>query len=217
MTDWQVIELDTISYQHGLELQEEYWQKALDGGNHTLLLLEHFPVITMGRRTDASHLLLTEEELEEKGISLFHVNRGGSATYHGPGQLVGYVICKASRLGGIHELVNRVLAGVQEIISSYKIDCIIDYENPGVWTTSDVPRKLAAVGMQNKMGYTMHGFAINVHLPLSGFAAIVPCGLALPVTTMSIELGRILDIQEVKQKAKEIMLKNLSRILMENK
>ncbi len=216
MTDWYVIDLGTISYKKGLELQQEYWQKAVDGDDHYILLLEHTPVITLGRRTEPEHLLLNEEELKVQGIDLYKVNRGGSATYHAPGQLVGYIICKSSRFGGIHELVTRVLNSIQQVISDFEINCVIDPENPGIWTNSDTPRKLAAVGMQNKHGYTLHGFAINVHLPLTGFSAIVPCGLTLPVSTMSIELGKIIRIEDVKTKTRKILLQELTKKVKKN-
>ena len=211
MTDWQVVEFDRVAYQDGLKIQEEYWQKVVNGEDHTLLLLEHNPVITLGRRTDPSHLLESEEELENKGIEMFKVDRGGSATYHGPGQLVGYIIAKASRFGGIHALVSQLLQGLQEIILSFGIDCVINIDNPGIWTKTSRPRKLVAIGIQNKKGYTMHGFAINVNLPLTGYSAIMPCGLNLPITTMSIELGKILSIDVVKRKVKEYLPAKLSK------
>lgn len=211
MTDWQVVEFDRVSYQDGLNIQENYWQNVVDGGDHTLLLLEHNPVITLGRRTDPTHLLLSKEDLEKKGIELYKVDRGGSATYHGPGQLVGYIIAKASRFGGIHAMVSQLLQGLQEIIQSFGIDCVVDSDNPGIWTTSSPPRKLAAVGIQNKRGYTMHGFAINVNLLLAGYSAIMPCGLSLPVSTMSIELGKVISVDDVKSRVKECLPTRLSQ------
>lgn len=196
--DWEIIYPGLIDYATGLELQEKYWNAVKNGGKFILLLLEHQPVITLGRRTDPSHLLLSETELKERGIELFHANRGGSATYHGPGQLVGYIICKSSRYGGIHSVVERALKSINRVMNNFEIKSYIDYENPGVWTNTEPPRKLAAVGMSNKDGYTMHGFAINVDLPLTGFSAIVPCGLTLPVSTMSIEIGKRIDLSQVE-------------------
>jgi len=206
---WNVYDLGRISYGKALELQKKYRRAVKEGGDHVLLLLEHDPVITLGRRTEPEHLLKSEKELNSDGIELFEVDRGGSATYHGPGQLVGYVICKSSRVGGIHELVSRVLRAVANTISSFGIDCHVDEDNPGIWSTGEVPRKLAAVGMSNTHGYTMHGFAINVDLPLTGFAAIVPCGLTLPVSTMAIESGRRIAVDEVKTK----VIEELNKVL----
>ena len=202
---WEIRDLGRISYGEALELQKQAWQEVQEGRNHQLWLLQHDPVITLGRRTDPEHLLKTEQELDEAGIDLFRVNRGGSATYHGPGQLVGYIICKSSRMGGIHELVSCILHAVANTIKEYGIEAVIDEDNPGIWTDSEVPRKLAAVGMSNTKGYTMHGFAVNVDLPLTGFAAIVPCGLTLPVSTLAIETGERIEIEEVKNK----MIENL--------
>ena len=205
MTDWQVIEYEQISYQDGLNIQEKYWQLVVKGDKHTLILLQHNPVITMGRRTEASDILINENELRRKGIELFRVDRGGSATYHGPGQLVGYIFVKASRYGGIHTLVKKILNVLQEIISSFGIKCVADFDNPGIWTDSDNPRKLAAIGMQNKKGYTKHGFAINVNIPLTNYNTIKPCGLDLPVSTMSIELGNKVSLDEVQKRVKEYL------------
>lgn len=211
MVEWQVHEFDIINYQKGLDLQMKFWKDAQKEKIHHLMLLEHEPVITLGRRTKPDHIIMDEEEIRRNGIDVFKVERGGSATYHGPGQLVGYIICKSSRLGGIHDVVSRVLNAVKQIIENFGVEVDVDHDNPGVWTISKTPRKLAAVGMQNKLGYTLHGFAINVNLPLTGFQAIVPCGLTLPVSTMSIESGKIIDIKAVKSVAKDILLSELGK------
>lgn len=196
---WEIYDLGTIAYEKALQIQEETWLEIKDGANHRIYLLEHPNVITLGKRTEEDHLLLSKKELQEAGIELYRVDRGGSATFHGPGQLVGYIHCKSSRVGGIHELVERILTAIAQTLQSFGIDCEVDRENPGIWTQTEVPRKLAAVGLSNRDGYTKHGFAINVDLPLTGFTAIVPCGLTLPVTTMAIELGKRIEVEEVKQ------------------
>ena len=90
---------------------------------------------------------------------------------------------------------------------------VIDEENPGIWTRSEIPRKLAAVGLSNRDGVTKHGFAINIDLPLTGFTAIVPCGLTLPVSTMAIETGEKIPIGEVKEKITQILKEELYVIL----
>ncbi|OLS29458.1 MAG: Octanoyltransferase [Candidatus Heimdallarchaeota archaeon LC_2] len=206
---WVVQHFDKLKYQDALLVQQNLHDKVKTSDEHYLLLLQHYPVITMGRRTDASHILLSESELEERNIELYRVNRGGSATYHGPGQLIGYLICKSSRYGGIHSLVSIILKTIHEVISSFGIKAKIDEENPGVWTDTEPPRKLSAVGMSNKDGYTMHGFAINVDLPLTGFSTIVPCGLTLPVSTLAIESGKRIKISEVEDLIKTKLLFNL--------
>jgi lipoyl(octanoyl) transferase len=207
---WEVEDLGLIPYGEALEIQEQSWKNVKEGANHKIYLLEHPNVITLGRRTEDEHLLMTPEELQENNIELFKVDRGGSATFHGPGQLVGYLICKSNRVGGIHDLVARILRSVSELMNSYGIDADIDEENPGIWTKSEIPRKLAAVGLSNRDGVTKHGFAINIDLPLTGFTAIVPCGLALPVSTMAIETGRRITVEEVKSKITKILRTQLS-------
>ncbi len=182
-------------YTSMLEKQYQTMEEVRSGGDPVLYLLEHKPVVTLGRRTKEEHLV--------------RVQRGGSVTYHGPGQLVGYVICKVSTLGGTYNLVKKVLQLVKETIESFGIQCKIDDDNPGVWTADDNPRKLAAVGMQIKEGYSLHGFAINVDLPLTPFTYIVPCGLSLPVSTLSVELGRRVSISELR----EWILLNFDRIV----
>ena len=206
---WEIRDLDMISYKDALELQNDLLERAMISNNHYILLLEHEPVITLGRRTDPTHLLLSQNDLERKGIALFNVERGGSATFHGPGQLVGYIITKASKHGGVHTLVSKVLSSIHEVITEMGLKVEINNEMPGIWTKTDIPRKLSAVGMQIKHGYSLHGFALNVNNSLEGFSMIVPCGLPNPVSTLSIELGIKLTIEDVKQKVKMKLIKNL--------
>ena len=196
---WTIEYHDLMNYGEALELQKTRRDEVMNGGNHHLILLQHPSVITLGRRTDPNHLVWSESEIRAAGIDLHRVDRGGSATYHGPGQLVGYIICKSSRMGGIHHLVSSILGIINNTMHQFGIETTIDEENPGIWTETEVPRKLAAVGMSNTKGYTMHGFAMNVDLPLTGFSAIVPCGLTLPVSTMAIETGRRFSVDEVKE------------------
>ncbi|MFV2015093.1 MAG: lipoyl(octanoyl) transferase LipB [Candidatus Heimdallarchaeota archaeon] len=172
--------------------------------------MQHEAVITLGRRTNPAHLLVSETELKQKGIDLIRVDRGGSATYHGPGQLVGYVIAKSSRFGGIHNLISSILQIINKVLQDLSVDSCINYDNPGIWTNSIPPRKLSAVGMSNKHGYTMHGFAINVDLPLTGFTAIVPCGLTLPVSTLAIETGSRYAVSKIADLIEKEFLKILS-------
>lgn len=206
---WEIRDLGMISYKDALDLQNELLERAMISNNHYILLLEHEPVITLGRRTDPDHLLLSQKDLERKGIDLFNVERGGSATYHGPGQLVGYIITKVSKHGGVHALVSKVLSSIHQLISEMGLNVEINNEMPGIWTRTDIPKKLSAVGMQIKHGYSLHGFALNVNNSLEGFSMIVPCGLPNPVSTLSIELGIQLTIEEVKQKIKKILIENL--------
>lgn len=207
---WIVEKHGILQYGEALKIQKQIREQVIIGNHQYLMLLQHEDVITLGRRTDVAHLLLSEKELKQKGIELFRVDRGGSATYHGPGQLIGYVITKSSRFGGIHNLVSLILQIINRVILDLSIDSKIDFDNPGIWTNTTPPRKLSAVGMSNNHGYTMHGFAINVDLPLTGFTAIVPCGLALPVSTLAIETGNRYTVSEIADLIEEEFLKKLS-------
>ena len=206
---WEIKDLALISYREALDIQNELLETAQHSNKRYILLLEHLPVITLGRRSDPNHLLLSQKELEKKGIDLFHVDRGGSATYHGPGQLVGYIITKVSKHGGVHALVSKILLSIHQLLTEMGLEVEINNEMPGVWTKTEIPRKLSAIGMQIKNGYSLHGFALNINTSLEGFSMIVPCGLPNPVSTVSIELGRIISVEEVKLKIKKILIEKL--------
>jgi lipoyl(octanoyl) transferase len=157
------------------------WQRELVGrrqrreGRDTVLLLEHPPVYTLGRRADRTNVLLDDAELTERGIELVAVDRGGDVTYHGPGQLVGYPIL---RLSGMR-VVDYVRA-LEEILirtlGTFGIDADRSDGFTGVWVGDE---KVAAIGVRVAAGgVTSHGFALNVHPDLSDFDGIVPCGIA---------------------------------------
>ncbi len=203
----QVENLGIMDYSSALLYQEKCWERVKAGSNDYLLFLQHNPVITLGRRTDPSHVHYAEDELLEKGIELFKVDRGGSATYHGPGQLIGYMISKVSRFGGIHRLVSLILESLEKSITKLGISCFADHKNPGIWTKSENPKKLAAVGMHVKEGITLHGFAVNVDMSLAGFSTILPCGLNQPVSTLSIELEKSVNIDDFRDIISNILLR----------
>ena len=208
---WEFYDLGVVEYSDGLEIQNKEKLKVSNNSENKLLLLEHNPVITLGRRTKIEHLLESKEEIVKKGIDIFEIDRGGSATYHGPGQLVGYIICKSSRLGGIHNLINLILKSINNVMDMYGISSYIDNENPGIWTDTPLPRKLAALGMSNNKGVTMHGFAINLDMPLTGFSIIVPCGLTLPVSTIAIETGEKIGMIKLKEDICDVILAELKK------
>jgi lipoyl(octanoyl) transferase len=140
----------------------------------TLVLLEHPPVYTAGRRTDPSHLLLAEADIRRAGAELHHVDRGGSVTFHGPGQLVGYPIVDL----GPRPDVLRYLRMVEEAVIRACADLgatVGRSSETGVW---DGDRKVCAIGVRVSRGVTLHGFALNCTTDLAWFGAIVPCGLA---------------------------------------
>jgi lipoate-protein ligase B len=162
-----------------------------------LLLLEHQPVVTLGRSADRAHVLSSPAALAARGIELFEVERGGSATYHGPGQLVGYPIVDLRRLGeDVGRFMRTLEATVVEVLAGFGIPAARRPGYPGVWVGD---AKICAVGVAVKRRVTMHGFALNVTTDLDAFAVINPCGLGLPVTSMTHVLGHTVPMAEVRR------------------
>lgn len=200
----------------GREAYESAWarQRSLvqaraagDAGD-TLLLLEHPPVYTMGRRAKKEHLLLDAAARQQAGIALHHVDRGGDITYHGPGQLVGYPILDLKRLyrawGYPRPDLHHYLRALEEVLIRALRPLGIDgwrYEGyTGVWTGERAdPRKIAAIGVKvSSKGISSHGFALNVDPNLDHFAGIVPCGIdAHGVTSVAQLAGRPLSVAEL--------------------
>lgn len=161
-----------------------------------LILLEHSPVVTLGRSGKRQNLLVAPEFLRARGIDLYEVERGGDVTYHGPGQLVGYPILD---LRALDEDVVRYMRSLEESIirtlAVFGIAGTRERGYPGVWVDG---AKVAAAGVAVKRRVTMHGFALNVAPELSAFDLINPCGLGRPVTSMAKILGRTLEMDEVR-------------------
>jgi len=159
-----------------------------------LILLEHEPVYTAGRRTDPAHLLLAERDLRAMGAELHEVDRGGSITFHGPGQLVGYPIV---HLGVAPSLAQHV-RGMQEVVIRACADVGVSAapdDEVGVWCGE---RKVCAIGVKSTRRVTYHGFALNCTTDLAWFDAIVPCGLAdRGVTTLSELAERTVTVEEM--------------------
>lgn len=161
----------------------------------TLLLLEHPPVYTAGRRTDPAHLLLAEADIRRAGAELHHVDRGGSVTFHGPGQLVGYPIID---LGSRPDVI-RYLRMVEEamILACADLGAPVGRASrgdTGVWVED---RKVCAIGVRVSRSVTLHGFALNCTTDLAWFGAIVPCGLPdRGVTSLSRLTGRSVTVEE---------------------
>jgi len=153
-----------------------------------VILLQHLPVVTLGRSGDRGHLLLSPEVLRQRGVEVYQIERGGGATYHGPGQLVAYPILD---LRTMDEDVVRFMRALEESVIRTVADFGIVARRlrgfPGVWVGE---AKLAAVGVAVKRRVTMHGVALNVTTDLEPFTWINPCGLNRPVTSMAQLLGR---------------------------
>lgn len=172
--------------------------------NH-LFLCEHPPVYTLGKSGHIENVLLNEEQLQEKGIEFFKINRGGDITFHGPGQVVGYPILD---LDQFFTDIHRYMRFLEEVIiltlKDYGIEAGRFPGYTGVWLDAEDPvkaRKICAMGVKCSRWVTMHGWAFNVNTDLSYFNYIVPCGIKdKAVTSLQQELGKKIDMEEVKQK-----------------
>ena len=178
-----VIDLGRRPYAEALELQRDLCRRRVTGetAEDLLLLVEHDPVITLGRGTRAASLPLSPGELERLGIPVVEVERGGDVTYHGPGQLVGYPILD---LGGHRKDLHWYLRTLEDalILALGRLDVEAERRPglTGVWTAG---RKIASIGIHVKQWVTLHGFALNVATDLSAFDLIVPCGIENVVMT----------------------------------
>jgi len=187
-----------VPYSDGYELMHQLADRRLLGEiPDTLILLEHPPVYTAGRRSNPAHILWTEEAIRAAGAELHWVDRGGSVTFHGPGQLVGYPIVDL----GVRPDVIRYLQRLEDVVIAASADVGVeglthDPDATGVWAGD---RKVCAIGVRVKRArVTLHGFALNCTTDLSWFDAIVPCGLAgRSVTSLSELAGRDVTVAEM--------------------
>ncbi len=165
----------------------------------TVLLLEHSPVFTTGRRGGMRNLRLPVQELERRGIRYLVTDRGGDVTYHGPGQLVIYLIMRlADEQRRVRRFVERLERTILAVLDSYGIIGTLDPTRPGVWVGND---KIAALGVAIHHGVTAHGVALNVTVDLTPFQWIVPCGIPdRGVTSLERLLGRAVPLSEVVER-----------------
>lgn len=163
-----------------------------------LLLLEHPPVLTLGRRGDQGHILATPSELEALGIDVFHAGRGGDVTYHGPGQVVGYPILSLEPdRRDVRRYVSDLEGIMIDVCGSFGLVADRSPGQIGCWV-GERSRKIGAVGVRISRWVTTHGFALNVDPDPAHFRAIVPCGIAdKPVTSLARELGFAPPIEDV--------------------
>ena len=189
----QIIRLGTVEYHRAWELQVELATKVRDGAQpNTLLLLEHSPVYTKGRLSKPEHILLSDEELRQKGIGLYEADRGGQVTFHGPGQLVAYPVVDLRQWGGPVKYVRTLERIIVDSLADFKITAETIDGITGVWVGG---AKIAAIGVKISRGVAYHGFAINVTTDLSYYSHIVPCGIPdRPVTSVAQVLGEDVDM-----------------------
>ena len=185
-----LLRLGRIGYQDALDIQLRIVErmKATEPDDAVLLLLEHEPVVTIGRSGSVEHLLVSPEELARRGVELHESSRGGDITYHGPGQLVGYPIVRLAAAGrDVHRFLRGVEAVLIAALGRFGIEARRVEGLTGVWVGD---AKIAAIGIAFTRWISYHGFALNVATDLSAFDLIVPCGIAdKPVTSMARLLG----------------------------
>jgi lipoyl(octanoyl) transferase len=212
-----VLHLGTVDYATALKLQERLVALRKQGSiDDVLLLLEHPPVITLGRNAKPTNVLLPRQELAAKGVELFECDRGGDVTFHGPGQLVAYPIFDLRSLRspdttrksmGAIEFVRCLEEVLIQVCNDFAISTGRIPGLTGVWTSypGREQTKIAAIGVHISRGVTSHGFALNVNTSLDYFHLIVPCGItSRQVTSMQKEVGRsvpLLDVEEVVVRA----------------
>lgn len=215
MNSFHYHDLGKIKYEDALKIQTEKFDESVlkkrNGeivDNH-LFFCEHNPVFTIGKSGKDSNLLIPESLLEEKGISLYHIGRGGDITYHGSGQITGYPVFDLERWNiGLHSYIDRMEEAVIRFLSLYGIKGERLDGATGVWIEPYVAgraRKICAIGVKSSRYVTMHGFALNINTDLSYFKLINPCGFTdKGATSLAKELGSEQDFELAKERLKDM-------------
>jgi lipoyl(octanoyl) transferase len=213
----QLLDLGFKDYGETWEYQEKRFQEILDikirnrkeelniETPNYLIYVEHPHVYTLGKSGDISNLLLSEKQLEQKGVKFYKINRGGDITYHGPGQIVGYPIIDLENFfTDIHQYLRLLEEAIILTLLEYGIESSRSKGETGVWLGVGTPfaRKICAMGVRASRWVTMHGFALNVNADLGFFDHIIPCGIkGKTVTSLHVELGvAAINVEEVKLK-----------------
>lgn len=197
-----------VEYEEALQLQRNLHSEIAESQRpNTLLLLQHPPVFTAGRRT-------LESEKPTDGSTVIDVDRGGKITFHGPGQIVGYPIVRLKNPNDVVGFVRELETSLIAVCKEFGLDAQRYCERSGVWIRDNRgDRKIAAIGIRVARGVTMHGFALNVNPDLSYFDRIIPCGISdADVTSMAKELGREISIPEVENVLERHMFEALSKV-----
>lgn len=220
-------DLGSINYQEAWDYQKNLFQQVLELKKYNeqlpiceqtlnynyLLFCEHPHVYTLGKSGSESNLLINKDALEQKGVQFFKIDRGGDITYHGPGQIIGYPIFNLEAFSlGVKQYIFNIEEAIILTLAEYNIQAGRLNGAIGVWLDSDNPtkaRKICAIGVKASRYVSMHGFAFNVNTDLSYYHSINPCGfIDKGVTSMQKELGKKIDLKEVKEK----LLKSFERV-----
>ena len=209
-------DLGLLDYQQAVDYQTKIFNKIIDQKlknrksvnkeitqNH-LIFVEHPNVYTLGKSGDINNLLLSKEDLEKKEIQFFNTNRGGDITCHGPGQIVCYPILDLDNFfSDIHKYLRYLEEVVIQTLNEFGIKSERSPDETGVWIEPKQisARKICAMGIRSSRWVTMHGFALNINTNLGYFDHIIPCGIrGKAVTSLEVELGRKIELSEVKEK-----------------
>lgn len=205
-----VRQLDTVDYGTAAQLQRDLADARAAGGPDTLLLLEHPPVYTAGRRTEP-------QDRPFDGTPVVETDRGGKITWHGPGQLVGYPIIGLAEPLDVVNYVRRLEEALIEMCNALGLNTVRIEGRSGVWLPPGggrPARKIAAIGVRVARATTLHGFALNCDCDLSAFGAIVPCGISdAGVTSLTAELGSLTSVDDVRIAVADAVLAALDGVL----
>ena len=184
----RIVDLGIVPYRQAWEMQEQIHAAVVAGGEERILLVEHPPTITFGRRIEPANLVTPTEQLARLGVEIVHSDRGGDVTFHGPGQLVAYPIVRLAdhnlSVGGYVRLLQEAVIAA---LAKLGVHAGRDGSTVGVWVND---AKICAFGVRIRRGATLHGLALNVETDLNYFNLIVPCGLTgRPVTSLKKILG----------------------------
>ena len=209
-----VVDLGVLAYKESLDRQFIEHQRVVDGGKPVFILVEHPPVLTLGKNADLRHLKSDFATLTAQGVSVIETDRGGEVTAHVPGQLVVYPIIPITRLGlSPRRYVNLLEEAVIRVLKGYDLESGRDAEHPGVWVGTS---KVCALGIRIRTRVAMHGLALNVNNDFELFESIIPCGIhSRGVTSIQKELGHSVPLNDVKLLLVEELYKCLFLSAME--
>ena len=199
------LDLGLMPYAPAFAVQEQILQARLAGNLGTAIILqENLPVFTIGRSGSRDNILSSPADLQQRGIAVLEVNRGGDVTYHGPGQLIVSPLLYLGDIGlNANQYLHRLEDVLIELLAGYGIQTGKKEGYPGVWLEDS---KIAAVGIAVKHGYTFHGFSLNVDPDLDYFNLINPCGVSrMPVTSIQQVLGKSPTMAQVKTRLKHVL------------
>lgn len=225
MESFNYIDLGSIAYADALTIQTAAYDALLTAkaqgtkGENKLFFCEHLPVLTIGKSGKDSNLLIPEELLQQRGVSLFHINRGGDITYHGPGQITGYPVFDLEYWHlGLKQYIHLMEETIIRFLALYGIRGERLDGATGVWIEPTVPgraRKISAIGVKSSRYVTMHGFALNINTDLSYFSLINPCGFTdKGVTSLAAEVGAHQDFCLAKERLRTLFSESFTTQLL---